>query len=102
MTQNNLGAAYQNLPTGDRGANLDKAIACYLAALRIYTEADFPQDWAMTYANVGFVWWRIAVDWQVDWTVRGWAPATAWQEALRYLCAIPVPRKFTLSSCSRP
>lgn len=33
-----------NLPTGDRAANLAKAISCYEAALRVYTEADFPQN----------------------------------------------------------
>ena len=42
MTQNNLGTAYSDLPTGDRGANLGRAIACYEAALRVYTEADCP------------------------------------------------------------
>ena len=42
MTQNNLGAAYADLPTGDRGKSLRRAIACYEAALRVYTEADFP------------------------------------------------------------
>src|SRR5207302_1417440 len=52
-TQNNLGIAYRNLPTGDRAENLAKAIACYEAALRVYTEADFPQDWAMTQNNLG-------------------------------------------------
>jgi tetratricopeptide (TPR) repeat protein len=53
MTQNNLGVAYRNLPTGDRGENLAKAIACYEAALRVRTEADFPVDWAMTQNNLG-------------------------------------------------
>ena len=51
--QNNLGIAYRNLPTGDRGENLKKAIACYEAALRVYTESDFPVDWAMTQNNLG-------------------------------------------------
>ena len=34
MTQNNLGVAYRDLPTGDRGDNLRRAIACYEAAAR--------------------------------------------------------------------
>ena len=42
MTQNNLGIAYRDLPTGDRGENLRRAIACYEAALRVYTEAGLP------------------------------------------------------------
>ena len=53
MTQNNLGNAYRNQPTGDRGENLRRAIACYEAALRVYTEADFPTAWAMTQNNLG-------------------------------------------------
>jgi class 3 adenylate cyclase/predicted ATPase len=52
-TQNNLGAAYGDLPTGDRGANVAKAIACYEAALRVSTEQAFPVDWAMTQNNLG-------------------------------------------------
>lgn len=39
-TQNNLGIAYRNLPTGDRSENLAKAIACYEAASRVWTEHD--------------------------------------------------------------
>ena len=39
---NNLGNAYGDLPTGDRGDNLRRAIACYEAALRVRTEARLP------------------------------------------------------------
>ena len=53
MTQNNLGVAFRNLPTGDRGENLRRAIACYESALRVRTETDFPSDWAMTQNNLG-------------------------------------------------
>ena len=35
MTQNNLGNAYAALPTGERGANLGRAIECYQQALAI-------------------------------------------------------------------
>ncbi|WP_207682746.1 CHAT domain-containing protein [Desulfonema magnum] len=52
-TQNNLGAAYSDLPTGDRGENLGNAIACYQNALRVRTENDFPQDYATTQNNLG-------------------------------------------------
>ena len=33
--------------------NRRRAIGCYEAALRVYTEAAFPQDWAMTQNNLG-------------------------------------------------
>ena len=52
-TQNNLGNAYSELPTGDRGENLRRAIACYESALRVRTEADFPSAWAGTQNNLG-------------------------------------------------
>jgi class 3 adenylate cyclase/predicted ATPase len=52
-TQNNLGIAYRNLPTGDRGENLAKAIACYEAALRVRSERNLPTDWASTQNNLG-------------------------------------------------
>ena len=53
MTQNNLGTAYSDLPTGDRGENLRRAIGCYEAALRVRTESDFPSAWATTQFNLG-------------------------------------------------
>jgi len=55
VTQNNLGNAYGDLPTGDHVANLQKAIAAYEAALQVRTEKDFPVDWAMTQNNLGVV-----------------------------------------------
>ncbi len=51
--QHNLGAAYSDLPAGDRAKNLRRAIACYEAALQVYTREDFPVDWAATQNNLG-------------------------------------------------
>jgi tetratricopeptide (TPR) repeat protein len=53
MTQNNLGRAYRALPTGDRAANLRKAIAAYEGALQVYTENHFPVNWATVQAGLG-------------------------------------------------
>ena len=53
MTQNNLGAAYRNRLRGDRAANLERAIACFEAALQVRTQADTPQGWGMTQNNLG-------------------------------------------------
>jgi hypothetical protein len=52
-TQNNLGKAYAELTTGDRTANLQKAIDLYEAALPVSTEKDFPVAWAETQNNLG-------------------------------------------------
>ena len=41
MEQFELGIHYYNLPTGDRGANLQRSIRCFTEALRFHTaEAD--------------------------------------------------------------
>ena len=55
-TQNNLGLAWLNMPTGDKAENLGKAIACYEAALTVYTKAADPTNWAMTQNNLGVAW----------------------------------------------
>jgi len=51
--QDNMGIAYSLLPTGDREENLRNAVSCYQNALQIYSENDFPQDYAMTQNNLG-------------------------------------------------
>ena len=50
---NNLGTAYLDLPTGDRGENLKKAIESYNEALKIYTIDAFPVQYAATMNNLG-------------------------------------------------
>ena len=59
VIQNNLGVAYSDLPTGDRAANLQKAIAAYEAALQVRTEKDFPVDWTTTQINLGSAYWGL-------------------------------------------
>ena len=56
MLQNILGNAWGNMPTGDRAANIRKAIACCEAALRVFTEQESPQDWAYAQNNIGQAW----------------------------------------------
>jgi hypothetical protein len=41
--QHNLGMAYGELPTGDRTANLERAIAYYQESLRFWTPQAAPQ-----------------------------------------------------------
>jgi tetratricopeptide (TPR) repeat protein len=41
------------LPTGDHGDNLRRAIAYCDAALRVWTERDYPEHWAGTQNNLG-------------------------------------------------
>jgi len=60
-TQNNLGRAYVDLPTGDRSVNLQKAIAFLEATLRVYNEKGYPVDWAMTQNNLGVAYFYLPI-----------------------------------------
>ena len=55
QTQNNLGNAYSRLApfSANPKQEIENAIACYRAALIVYTEAELPQDFAMTQNNLG-------------------------------------------------
>ncbi|KAF5421211.1 MAG: Tetratricopeptide (TPR) repeat, partial [Candidatus Methanocomedens sp.] len=59
MFQNNLGAVYSDLPTGDHGKNLENAIQCYKAALRVHTKIEFPMHLAMTHNNLGIAYSKL-------------------------------------------
>jgi len=55
-TQNNLGAAYWNLPAADnkvRAENIIKAIECYKEALQISRKEEHPLQYAITQNNLG-------------------------------------------------
>ncbi len=49
----NLANVYVELPTGNREANLRRAVRIYKEILEIFTRQDFPADWAMTQNNLG-------------------------------------------------
>jgi tetratricopeptide (TPR) repeat protein len=48
-----LGLAYSKRIEGVRAENIEGAIACFLAALKVYTREDYPEQWAMTQNNLG-------------------------------------------------
>jgi tetratricopeptide (TPR) repeat protein len=47
-----LGDLLAELPYVNRSENLKRAIVCYTAALRVYSEQDFPVEWAGTQNNL--------------------------------------------------
>ena len=47
-----FGNLIQQFPLGRRAWNLEIGIACYNAALTVYTPKDYPEDWAMTQNNL--------------------------------------------------
>ncbi|NET25564.1 CHAT domain-containing protein [Okeania sp. SIO1I7] len=51
-TQNNLGGTYCQRIKGNTADNIEMAITCFQAALRVRTESAYPQDWAMTQNNL--------------------------------------------------
>ncbi len=56
---NSLAVELGRATLGDRAANIQRAIACYEAALRVYTEEAFPQQWAMTQNNLAIAYRNI-------------------------------------------
>ena len=53
MVQYNLGRAFSDRRRGDKGANEDRGIAHYEAALTVWSREDHTEDWADTHANLG-------------------------------------------------
>ncbi len=49
----NFSNLIQQFPLGNRASNLDIAIIGYDLALNIFTDEDFPQEWAVTQNNLG-------------------------------------------------
>jgi hypothetical protein len=55
------------------------------AALGVYTELEFPEDWAKTTAYLGAVAWTIAWEWKPEWAARDWERAQMWTSAEEHL-----------------
>jgi tetratricopeptide (TPR) repeat protein len=56
----NLAFAYGMLPTGERVHNLERAIRSWRAALRLYTDASFPSEWASAQSQLGSAYFELA------------------------------------------
>src|SRR5207237_651850 len=76
-----LGNSYADLPTGDRVANLERAIACYTEALRFRTPEAAPLDYAGTQNNVGMAYADLP---SVDWGANLDRAIACYTEALRF------------------
>jgi tetratricopeptide (TPR) repeat protein len=48
-----LGNAYNHFQGGNRRENLERAIGCYKEALKVWSQKDFPEDWAKAQNNLG-------------------------------------------------
>ncbi|HQK15738.1 MAG TPA: hypothetical protein PLJ78_17555, partial [Anaerolineae bacterium] len=88
---NMLGLIYADLPTGDRGANLARAIACYEEALRYYTPEAAPLEYATLQNNLGNAYRNLPTG------DRGANLARAiacYEEALRYYTPEAAPLEY--------
>jgi tetratricopeptide (TPR) repeat protein len=94
VTQNSLGCAYSQLPTGDYAANLQKAIHCYTAALGVLTQAASPQDWASTQNNLGIAYGDLTVG---DRAANLQKAIDCYTAALRVLTEAAFPREWASS-----
>ncbi len=88
---NALGVIYSTLPTGDRAANVQRAIDCYREALRFYTPDAAPLDYAMTQNNLGFAYYALPTG---DRAANVQRAIDCFQEALRFYTPDAAPLQY--------
>lgn len=88
-----LGVELWRASLGNRGANLQQAIACFEAALRVLTETCFPRDWALTQNNLGLAWSDVPSG-NRDANLR--KAIACYEAALRVLTETDFPREYKL------
>jgi len=92
--QANLGLAYYELPTGDRGAHLQRAIACYREALRFQTPETAPLDYAMTQNNLGTAYYELPTG---DRAANLERAIACYQETLRFWTPESAPLDYAMT-----
>jgi CHAT domain-containing protein/tetratricopeptide (TPR) repeat protein len=92
--QANLGTAYSDLPTGDRVANLERAIACYREALRFWMLESSPLDYALTQNNLGTAYWELPSG---DRAANLAQAIACYREALRFLTPEIAPLDYAMT-----
>ncbi len=94
VVQNNLGAAYYQLPTGDLASNLAKAMAHWKQALRFWTPDVAPFRYAAVHNNLGEVYRNLPAGDQVNNLKQAIA---CYQEALRFRTPEATPRDYAIT-----
>jgi len=92
MTQSNLGLACSALPLGDRLANLERAIACQMAALDVFTP-EYPSERAQVQANLGLAYVELPTG---DRTANLERAVACYEEALQYFTLARYPRRYAI------
>ena len=91
--QHNLGAAYGELPTGDRTANLERAMACFAEALRFHTAEAAPLEYATLHYDMGGAYARLPTG---DRTANLERAIACYAEALRFHTAEAAPFQYAM------
>jgi tetratricopeptide (TPR) repeat protein len=92
---NDLGIVYQNMPTGNRRENLNKAIAAYQQALIYWTPETAPLAYAMTQNNLGTAYSDLAqLENQRD-NLRN--AIAAYQQALQHYTPTAAPLAYAMT-----
>jgi len=96
--QTHLGAAYHDLPTGDRIANLKEAIACYQQALHYLTSEATSFEYAVVQTTLGNAYHDLGVVYpnltKGDRTTNLKEPIACYQRALHYLTFEATPSEY--------
>jgi tetratricopeptide (TPR) repeat protein len=92
--QNNLGNAYLFLPTGERAANLARAIECYQQALRVYTPEAAPFQYATTQNNLGIAYRNLPTGERAANLARA---IECYQQALRFYTPEAAPLDYAMT-----
>lgn len=82
----------------DRETNLQKAIACYQSASLVYTEADFPQDWAKIQNALGVAYRHLSSGNKVANLQKS---LSYFDLALRVQNIEHFPQKYAMTQCNR-
>ena len=89
-----LGLHYYQLPTGNRGANLQRSIECFTEALRFFTAEAAPRDYAATQNNLGIAYAHLPTGDRAANLARA---IDCYTQALRFRTAEAAPPDYALT-----
>jgi tetratricopeptide (TPR) repeat protein len=76
---------------GSQRENLHRAIACYEVGLRVYTESDFPAEWAKTQNNLGNAYMKLPTG---DRATNLWKAIACYAASLRVFTETDFPAEW--------
>jgi tetratricopeptide (TPR) repeat protein len=86
-----LGVELRRATLGSQRENLHRAIACYEVGLRVYTESDFPAEWAKTQNNLGNAYMKLPTG---DRATNLWKAIACYAASLRVFTETDFPAEW--------